>query len=167
MKGSFNILDLLAEAKQAQRQALHLPVDVRLAITPENLVRLKLLTVANVMALADAAAENPKRWRALKLHYHFPEWTQKRIAEFMGVKPSQIKYWLKSPICDPEEYWNNLPPVEDLPPIEGLPQTSFRTWEDVPEYEEKRSEAASEESDDADGEEYLNQEEREVQDDDE
>ena len=163
MRESFNILDLLGEAQRAKEQALALPPEVRLSISPENLVRLKLLTITNVMALADAAAQNPERWRALKLRYHFPEWTQKKIAEFMGVKLHNVKHWLSNPLCDPENYWDTLPPVLEPEPV------TYREWDSVPDVPEKRnrSEASPEGTTDDDGEDHMNDEENEVQDEDE
>ena len=133
MSEAFNIFELLDEAKQAQEQALTLPPEVRLTTSPDNLVRLKLLTIANVITLADAAAKNPKRWEALKLHFHFPEWTQKRIADFVGVHHVTVSSWLRNPLCDPEEYWNNLPPDRAKEP------TTYRIWEDVPQEKERKN----------------------------
>lgn len=123
---SFNIFDLLSEAKRAQDQALTLPTEVRLSLSPENLTRLKLLTAANVVALADAAAKNPERWKVYKLHFHFPGWTQKRIADFMGITPNKVNMYLNNPACDPEEYWETLPVERTKDPV------LYSTWEEVP-----------------------------------
>ena len=155
---AFNIFDLLTEAKQAEEQVLTLPPEVRIKISPENIVRLKLLTISNVMALADAAAKNPKRWEALRLHYHIPQWTQKDIADWIDVKKATVKAWLSSPLCDPEEYWGSLPPVPEKTP------RTYRRWEEVPNHTDKEDGfGTASDNDDAAEEENTNQKEKAVQ----
>lgn len=109
MTDCVNIFDLLDEAKQAERQAVYLPVAVRAQLCGFDVVRLRLLTFENVVALADFAAENPERWRGIFLHHMNPELPQKTIARFCGVGRDTVGQWLKSAYLDPEAYWNNVP----------------------------------------------------------
>ena len=109
MADCVNIFDLLNEAKQAEQQVICLPVAVRTQLCGFDVVRLRLLTFENVVALADFAAENPERWRGIFLHHMNPELPQKTIAQFCGVGRDTVGQWLKSAYLDPKAYWDNVP----------------------------------------------------------
>ena len=109
MADCVNIFDLLNEARQAEQQVIHLPAAVRVQLCGFNVVRLRLLTFENVVALADFAAENPNRWRGVFLHHMNPELPQKNIAELCSVGNDTVGQWLKSAYLDPEAYWKNVP----------------------------------------------------------
>ena len=109
MADCVNIFDLLKEATQAGQQIIRLPAAVRVQLCGFDVVRLRLLTFQNVVALADFAAENPERWRGMFLHHMNPELPEKSIAKSCGVSADTMKRWLKSPYLDPESYWKNVP----------------------------------------------------------
>ena len=100
------ISDLLDQARAAE--AIVLPEEVRARLCTFDLVRLRLLTFRHMIALADYAAENPKRWDILKLRYLNPDLSQHQIAQFAGVTFSVARYWIKNAVIT-EDIWKKIP----------------------------------------------------------
>ena len=106
VREAVKIKDLLDQARAAE--AIILPEEVRARLCTFDVVRLRLLTFRHMIALADYAAENPKRWYILKLRYLNPDLSQRQIAQFAGVTFSVANYWIKNAVIT-EDIWEKIP----------------------------------------------------------
>ena len=71
-----------------------------------------LVTLERVIAALDMAAEHPDWWKVNRLAFFCPEMTQRGIAEFLKIKTTTVKYYIKH-VEIGENIYDNLPPIPE------------------------------------------------------
>ena len=72
----------------------------------------KLITLERVIAALDMAAEHPDWWKVNRLAFFCPELTQRGIAEFLKIKSTTVKHYIKH-VEIGENIYDNLPPIPE------------------------------------------------------
>ena len=72
----------------------------------------KLITLERVIAALDMAAEHPEWWKVNRLAFFCPELTQRGIAEFLKIKSTTVKHYIKH-VEIGENIYDNLPPIPE------------------------------------------------------
>ena len=72
----------------------------------------RLITLERVIAALDMAAEHPDWWKVNRLAFFCPEMTQRGIAEFLKIKTTTVKYYIKH-VEIGENIYDNLPPIPE------------------------------------------------------
>lgn len=72
----------------------------------------KLITLERVIAALDMAAECPDWWKVNRLAFFCPEMTQRGIAEFLNIKTTTVKHYIKH-VEIGENIYDNLPPIPE------------------------------------------------------
>ena len=72
----------------------------------------KLITLERVIAALDMAAEHPEWWKVNRLAFFCPEMTQRGIAEFLKIKSTTVKHYLKH-VEIGENIYAKLPPIPE------------------------------------------------------
>ena len=72
----------------------------------------RLITLERVIAALDMAAEHPDWWKVNRLAFFCPEMTQRGIAEFLKIKISTVKHYIKH-VEIGENIYDNLPPIPE------------------------------------------------------
>ena len=72
----------------------------------------KLITLERVIAALDIAAEHPEWWKVNRLAFFCPEMTQRGIAEFLKIKSTTVKHYIKH-VEIGENIYDNLPPIPE------------------------------------------------------
>ena len=72
----------------------------------------KLITLERVIAALDMAAECPDWWKVNRLAFFCPEMTQRGIAEFLKIKTTTVKHYIKH-VEIGENIYDNLPPIPE------------------------------------------------------
>ena len=71
-----------------------------------------LVTLERVIAALDMAAEHPDWWKVNRLAFFCPEMTQRGIAEFLKIKTTTVKHYIKH-VEIGENIYDNLPPIPE------------------------------------------------------
>lgn len=72
----------------------------------------RLITLERVIAALDMAAEHPDWWKVNRLAFFCPEMTQRGIAEFLKIKTTTVKHYIKH-VEIGENIYDNLPPIPE------------------------------------------------------
>lgn len=72
----------------------------------------KLITLERIIAALDMAAEHPEWWKVNRLAFFCPEMTQRGIAEFLKIKTTTVKHYIKH-VEIGENIYDNLPPIPE------------------------------------------------------
>ena len=72
----------------------------------------RLITLERVIAALDMAAECPDWWKVNRLAFFCPEMTQRGIAEFLKIKTTTVKHYIKH-VEIGENIYDNLPPIPE------------------------------------------------------
>lgn len=72
----------------------------------------RLVSLERVIAALDMAAEHPEWWKVNRLAFFCPELTQRGIAEFLRIKTTTVKHYIKH-VEIGDQIYDNLPPIPE------------------------------------------------------